>query len=134
VPHEEIAMIERAVRQSLLGAVLFLATGCTSFEIFDSTAHKGFEPSKVSKVVTYHGSYWGIKWSETDHIPCGENCQGFHKVASYSNLGYDIAPIVTLGLWAPSTVEYWCYVKVEDDPYENTALPPEGGGPDGKDQ
>lgn len=88
---------------------------------------EGFEASEDSNVVTYHGSYWGFYWSETDHIPCGEDCHGLHKVVIHSNLGYALVPILTLGLWAPSTVEYWCYVPVLDDPIPSTGLPPEGG-------
>jgi hypothetical protein len=136
-------MIERAIRPSLVCAVLFLAAGCTSFEIFNPTALEGLEVSDDSKVVTYHGSYWGFYWSETDHIPCvlpvppvapdptvppatcGGDCQGLHKVVSHSNLGYSLAPVFTLGLWAPSTVEYWCYHEAPDDPDGGTELPPE---------
>jgi hypothetical protein len=119
-------MIFRALRQSLLGALLLLTTGCTSFEVFNPTALDNLEVSEDSKAFTFHGSYWGFYWSETDHIPCGETCQGIHKVLNHSNLGYAIAPIVTLGLWAPSTVEYWCYVAVPDESDANTTLPPEG--------
>ena len=119
-------MINRAIRQSLFGALLFLATGCTSFEVFNPTAMDDVEVSEDSKVVTFHGSFWGFYWSETDHIPCDENCQGLHKVVSHSNLGYALAPVLTIGLWAPSTVEYWCYVAVRDDTNANTTLPQEG--------
>ncbi len=124
-------MIARAIRQTFLGTVLFLATGCTTFEIHDARGMEGFKAADDFEVVTYHGSYWGFYWSETDHIPCCEDCSGLHTVVSHSNLGYALAPIFTLGLWAPTKVEYRCWVEVPDDP-DDGGLPPEGGvGRDG---
>ena len=126
-------MTNRVIRNSLLGVLLFLATGCTSFEIVNPTAMDGVEVFDKPTVVTFHGSYWGFYWSETDYFPAmidqvqdDKECQGLHKVESSSNLGYALASIFTIGLWAPSTVEYSCYVEVRDDKKTNTTLPAEG--------
>ena len=126
-------MTNRAIRNSLLGALLFLATGCTSFEIVNPTARDDVEVFDTPTVVTFHGSYWGFYWSETDHVQAkidhvqdDKKCQGLHKVESSSNLGYALASIFTLGLWAPSTVEYSCYVEVRGDTETSTTLPAEG--------
>ncbi len=118
--------ITQVGRLSAVCMILPLATSCTTFDVFDSTALAGFEKAESSQEFLFHGSYWGFSWSDTDHIPCNESCRGMHTVSTGRCLLYDIAPIFTLGLWAPTTMEIWCWVEAEDDgDSTSTTLPTE---------
>lgn len=121
-------MIRQAIQRSLFCVLVFAAIGCrTSFEVVNSSVIPGTKVSKESEVVTYCGSYWGICWQDQNRFPADENCRGIHKVEAQSNLLGSLAAVLTLGLWAPVTVEYWCYVpeRVDVPGTTNTDLPPE---------
>ncbi len=118
-------MSHRASWRFLAGFLLVVFSSCSSFELKSSKAVPGYGMSKDSATMTFHGSYWPFSWSgsgsgpESNVIHCDEECVGIHRVEYHTNLVYALGPILTLGLWVPETVEWWCLVETPDDDDED---------------
>lgn len=127
-------MIKQVIRQSVLVVILLFTVGCsTSFDVVPSVAMAGYEKSHESKVVTYHGTYWPCNdWSDDDQYQTPESSVGIHSVEAQSNFIQVLGTLLSLGIWAPCTLEYWWWVEEEDDPDSDHILPPENGGESSK--
>jgi len=61
----------------------------------------------VSGTHTVHGSFYNFKWSEPPATKC-ENGRNLYRVRSHTNALYSIASILSIGLYVPQTMEWWC--------------------------
>ena len=112
-------------------------SGCMSFEIETGLLQEDAEAARNSTIETIHSSLWGIEWS--DHVV--EKCDndfdganrgkktpknlGIYRVEYSTNAGYLLLSVLTLGLYVPQTVEWWCLVEKPKDTGGPTSLPPE---------
>lgn len=95
--------------------VLFvmLTPACSTFEI---EGRGSITPEAITGSETVHGSLYGIQWSEFDIEKCGDNT--LFRVEYHTNAGLLLASLVTLGLYVPQTVEWWCNSPDDDDDEE----------------
>lgn len=56
---------------------------------------------------TLHGSLWGIEWTERDVTKCHDGHE-LYRVRLHDNGLHVLASALTLGLYVPQTVEWWC--------------------------
>jgi len=54
-----------------------------------------------------HGSFYNFKWSEPPATKCKDG-RNLYRVRSHTNALYSIASILSLGLYVPQTMEWWC--------------------------
>ncbi len=105
-------------RSSLIFVLSCLA-GCATFEL-EGTGSLTPDARRGSETV--HGSLYGFKWREFDVEKCGTD--QLFRVEFHTNAGLLLASIVSLGLYVPQTVEWWCYRPEADDDGEEVWVPP----------
>jgi len=103
-----------AIRGVAAGAVLFLISGCTTFEL-EGDGVKSADSCHGSETV--HGSLFGFRWGERDIEKCTEQ-HGLYRVEVHDNALFVLASVLTLGLYVPQTVEWWCDAGQEWDDEE----------------
>ena len=64
-------------------------------------------PESTTGTHTRHGSFYEIVWAEPPVDKC-ENNRGLYRVRYHTNAAYALVSVVTLGLYVPQTVEWWC--------------------------
>jgi len=88
-------------------------TACSTFELEGRGA---FTPESHSGSETVHGSLYGFKWREFSPEKClGEN---LFRVESHTNAGLLLVSVLSLGLYVPQTVEWWCAAPQIDEDVE----------------
>ena len=94
-----------AIRQSslLLAAVLLLSACATTSVEGDGEK----TPSSRHGVHTAHASFYGFDWSTPPIDKCA-NGHGLYRVRSHTNAGYALVSLLSLGLYVPQTLEWWC--------------------------
>jgi hypothetical protein len=81
-------------------------------------------PDSATDTDTVHGSFYGFVWSEPPVTKC-ENGQGLARVRTHTNVAYSFVSILSLGLYVPQTITWWCDGTPEDDSGEEAWEPPE---------
>ncbi|WP_428354715.1 hypothetical protein [Methyloprofundus sp.] len=71
-------------------------------------------PCSKTGTHTVHGSFYGFVWAQPDVDKC-ENGRGLYRARYHTNLGYVLAPVFSLGLYVPQTVEWWCDGRTNDE-------------------
>ena len=90
-----------------------LLSGCMTFTIEGDLAKT---PDSTTGDETVHRSLYGIEWSKQTVEKC-ENQQGLTRVRFHTNAMYLLASVVTLGLYVPQHVTWWCGASpAPDDP------------------
>ncbi len=94
----------------LLGLTLTVA-GCMAFELeVSSNADTTTNSQKsVKKYETVHGSMYGFLWHNYNEQKCNDGALA--QVEFHYNWFQLLTSAVTLGVYVPQTVEWWC-----DDP------------------
>jgi hypothetical protein len=102
-------------------AVALILPGCMTFEI-GSNASITDESTNAHETVS--GSLYGFSWREHHIQKCDESALAH---VEYHFNGFQLlASALSLGLWIPQTVEWWCDdPSVEDDEEEDE---PDPGG------
>ena len=77
----------------------------------------------VTGTDTVHGSYYNFVWSAPPATKC-ESGQGLARVRTHTNAAYSFVALLTLGLYVPQTITWWCDGTREDDPGEQPWVPP----------
>ena len=83
-----------------------LLTSCYSYRV-GTLAQKGTE---VNSQVA-HSFFWGlVKKPKEISTPLCDSIQanGMSEVTAKTNLGYALITVVTLGIWAPMKLEWYC--------------------------
>ena len=71
---------------------------------------------------TVHGSFYNFVWSASSVTKC-ENGQGLSRVRTHTNAVYSFASILSLGLYVPQTITWWCDGTPKDDEDEKPWVP-----------
>ena len=56
---------------------------------------------------TQHGSYYSFVWSAPESDKC-DNGRGLYRARYHTNVVYALVSVLSLGLYVPQTVEWWC--------------------------
>lgn len=94
-------------------ALLLIAVslvGCSTFELEGAGA---ITPDSKTGSETVHGSLYGFYWRPTTVEKCGKD--HLFRVEYHTNAALILASVVTLGLYVPTTVEWWCTSAQIDD-------------------
>jgi hypothetical protein len=57
---------------------------------------------------TVHSSLYGIEWSKKREVEKCGNQQGLTRVRYHTNAIYLLASVVSLGMYVPQNVTWWC--------------------------
>ncbi len=101
------------ISKIVLILALALTPACTTFEV---EGNGSITPEAIAGSETVHGSLYGFHWRETDIEKCGDNT--LFRVEYHTNAGLLLASLLTLGLYVPQTVEWWCNSPSTDDENE----------------
>ncbi len=70
-------------------------------------------PEAITDSETVHGSLYGFKWRPFAIEKCGD--ESLFRVEYHTNVALLLASFVTLGLYVPQTVEWWCNSPMIDE-------------------
>ncbi len=92
------------IRTMLIYCMIVSLSSCVTMTIEGD----GQKTSK-SKTGTHtkHGSFYSFVWSEPPVTKC-DNGQGLYRARYHTNAIYVLASAISLGLYVPQTVEWWC--------------------------
>jgi len=71
-------------------------------------------PSSKTGTHTQHGSYYNFVWSEPPIEKC-DGQRGLARTRYHTNALYALVSLVSLGLYVPQTVEWWCDGSFDDE-------------------
>lgn len=83
-------------------AVLAMS-GCATYEVEGAGA---FTPDSHTGSETIHGSLYGFRWSEFNNEKCVDS--NLFRVETHTNAALLLISVLSLGLYVPQTVEWWC--------------------------
>ena len=103
------------VGTNIIGRVFLLlalasVSACATFEVEGSGS---ITPAAKTGSETVHGSLYGFKWRPFITEKCGTD--SLFRVEYNTNVALLLASVVTLGLYVPQTVEWWCYTPFDED-------------------
>ncbi len=99
-------------------AIILMVTACSTVEIEGNGA---VTPDAVTGSQTVHGSLYGFVWQPFTVEKCGD--QGLFRVETHTNAGLLLVSVLSLGLYVPQTVEWWCQSPQVDDEGEEVWEP-----------
>ncbi len=109
------------VGRSVLILALACSSACATFEVEGS----GYiTPDATTGSETVHGSLYGFQWRQFEVEKCGSD--SLFRVEYHTNAGLLLVSVLTLGLYVPQTVEWWCYTPAGDDEDEEVWEPSAG--------
>lgn len=79
-------------------------------------------PQSKNGTHTKHGSYYDIVWSEPPVTKC-DNGRGLYRARYHTNAIYSLVSILSLGLYVPQTVEWWCDGTPDPEEDEEIYIP-----------
>jgi len=87
-----------------------------SFRLETAKIEEGKGMAECSTIETVHGSFWrDTPWSDYSQQKCSDGCGGIHRVDFHTNAFQVLASVLSLGVYVPQTVEWWCVVERRDD-------------------
>lgn len=96
--------MENTIRVVLICCMIFSLSGCATMTI-EGDGQK--TPQSKTGTHTLHGSFYSFVWSEPPVEKC-DNGQGLYRARYHTNMVYVLASALSLGLYVPQTVEWWC--------------------------
>jgi len=96
--------MENIIRALLIYCMIFSLSGCATMTI-EGDGQK--TPQSKTGTHTVHGSFYSFVWSEPPVEKC-DNGRGLYRARYHTNMVYVLASAVSLGLYVPQTVEWWC--------------------------
>ncbi len=106
-------------REFLWGLTLACLAGCSTFELEGSGS---ISPSTITGRETVHGSLYGYRWQQFQVEKCEQD--SLFRIEFHTNALLLLTSLVTLGLYVPQTVEWWCNTQVAPDEEEEVWIPP----------
>ena len=103
--------MKNIIRNLLFSCIVVFISACATMTI-EGDGEK--TPDSKKGIHTVHNSFYGFVWSSPPVDKC-ENRHGLYRARYHTNLGYVLAPVITLGLYVPQTVEWWCDGTIVDD-------------------
>lgn len=92
------------IRNLLICCVMVSLCSCTTMTI-EGDGQKTTESETGTHTV--HGSFYNIVWSAPPVQKC-ENGHGLYRARYHTNAVYVLVSVISLGLYVPQTVEWWC--------------------------
>ena len=111
--------MENTIRAALICCIMVGASGCTTMTI-EGDGQK--TPQSKTGTHTVHASYYGLVWSSPPVDKC-DNGRGLYRARYHTNVIYAVVSIVSLGLYVPQTVEWWCDGTPKQDDNEELYRP-----------
>ena len=102
-----------------LGLTLAI-TGCMTFEVGSNAS---ITEESVNNYETVHGSFYGFRWRDYKVQKCHDGALAM--VEFHYNWFELLASAVTLGLYVPQTVEWWCDDSSSEDDTNEPGLSPD---------
>ncbi|MEO0575492.1 MAG: hypothetical protein AAF004_08515 [Pseudomonadota bacterium] len=93
---------------TLIAGALFLSA-CSTFELEGAGA---ITPDAITGSETVHGSLYGFYWRPFAIEKCGDD--NLFRVEYHTNAALIAVSVVSLGLYVPTTVEWWCSAPQTD--------------------
>ena len=79
-------------------------SSCATVEVEGSGS---ITPEAITGSETVHGSLYGFRWAPYTTEKCGSD--SLFRVETNTNAGLLLVSVLSLGLYVPQTVEWWCY-------------------------
>ena len=111
--------MKRIIHTIIICCVISLA-GCATMTI-DGDGQK--TPESKTGTHTKHSSFYNIVWSEPSVEKC-DNDRGLYRARYHTNAAYVLVSVLSLGLYVPQTVEWWCDETPEDEDEGEIYVPP----------
>ncbi|MFA7555200.1 MAG: hypothetical protein WCY88_13195 [Spongiibacteraceae bacterium] len=108
-----------AIRTFLMIAFIVVLAGCATMTI-EGDGQK--TPESTTGTHTVHGSFYDFVWSEPPVDKC-ENGKALYRARYHTNMVYALTSVISLGLYVPQTVEWWCNGAVANDLEEGIYQP-----------
>lgn len=116
----------RCITGLVLAAVVIGTSACATIELEGSGS---ITPDAITGSETVHGSLYGFRWKPYQTEKCGKD--SLFRVETHTNAGLILVSVLTVGLYVPQTVEWWCYSTDNEgleedvwDPAANNQLRP----------
>jgi len=93
----------KVIYRIILIAAVASTVACATFEV---EGVGSITPDAIRGSETVHGSLYGFQWRASDIEKCGD--QTLFRVEVNTNVALLLASVVSLGLYVPQTVEWWC--------------------------
>lgn len=112
--------MQNSIRVIFICFMIVGFTGCATVTL-DSHAPK--TTKSTTGVDTVHGSFYGFVWSAPEATKCKDK-QGFARIRTHTNFAYSLVSILSLGLYVPQNITWWCDGTQKDDQNEEPWIPP----------
>ncbi len=100
----------RRLSKVVLIALTMGASACSTVELEGSGS---ITPEAITGSETVHGSLYGFRWKSFTTEKCGTD--SLFRVETHTNVGLILASVLTLGVYVPQTIEWWCYSPFDDE-------------------
>ncbi len=111
--------MKNIIRVTLICCSIYSLLACTTMTI-EGDGQK--TPQSKTGTHTAHGSFYGYVWSEPPVDKC-DNGRGLYRARYHTNMAYVLASALSLGLYVPQTVEWWCDGAPDPDEDEELYRP-----------
>lgn len=98
-------------RLIMITSIFIGFSGCTTMTIEGDVPKT---PQSKTGTETVHGSYYDFVWESPMVLKC-DNRQGLARARYHTNALYSLVSVVSLGLYVPQTVQWWCDGSPSDD-------------------
>jgi uncharacterized protein YceK len=96
--------MQKITRTVLICLMVLGLSGCATMTIEGDGVKS---PESKTGTHTVHGSYYGFAWSEPPVTKC-DNGRGLYRARHHTNFAYAFVSVISVGLYVPQTVEWWC--------------------------
>jgi len=106
--------------------ICFMIVGFSGCATVTLDSHASKTTKSTTGVDTVHGSFYGFVWSASEATKCKDK-QGFARIRTHTNIAYTFVSILSLGLYVPQNITWWCDGSQKDDQNEDAWIPPGKG-------
>lgn len=92
------------LRAVLISCMIVSISSCATMTI-EGDGQKTVESTNGTHTV--HGSYYSFNWSSPKVDKC-KNGRGLYRARYHTNAIYSLVSIISVGLYVPQTVQWWC--------------------------
>lgn len=114
-------MLNTVLRTLVISFIIVGISACSTVTIEGDVPKT---PESVSGTHTVHSSFYNFNWTEPPAVTKCENGRGLARIRTHTNAAYALASILSLGLYVPHTIEWWCDGSPKDDGDEVPWVPP----------
>lgn len=118
------AVIVKVVSNVVFILATLAVSACSTVEIEGAGS---ITPDAITGSETVHGSLYGYRWKPTSVEKCGTD--NLFRVETHTNAGLLLISVLSLGVYVPQTVEWWCHSAASDNDDEEVWDPGSYGDP-----